>query len=68
MSKNTGIGYRQTNAGAVEVVNPATEQQPDELREFMLVLRRALLLLVDFIDRRYKLGSYKEWCEGKDRA
>lgn len=29
--------------------------QPDELREFMLVLRQALLMIVAWIERRYGL-------------
>lgn len=29
--------------------------QPDELREFMLMLRQALLMIVDWIERRYGL-------------
>lgn len=32
---------------------PAT--QPDELREFMLVLRQSLLMIVAWIERRYGL-------------
>lgn len=29
--------------------------QPDELRDFMLVLRQALLMVVAWIERRYHL-------------
>jgi hypothetical protein len=29
----------------------------DELREFMLVLRRALVMIVRWIERRYKLTA-----------
>lgn len=35
-------------------VEPATP--PDELREFMLVLRQALLMIVAWIERRYHLS------------
>ena len=31
--------------------------QPDELREFMLVLKRALLMIVAYIDKHYGLNS-----------
>jgi hypothetical protein len=33
--------------------------EPDGLREFLLVLRRALLLVVDYIERRYDLPRWK---------
>lgn len=33
---------------------PSTPQ-PDELRDFMLVLRQALLMIVAWIERRYRL-------------
>lgn len=29
------------------------ETAPDEIRDFMLIVRRALLLIVAYIDRRY---------------
>lgn len=29
---------------------------PDEMREFLLVLRRACLLIVDYVERRYGLS------------
>lgn len=29
--------------------------QPDEMREFMLMLRQALLMIVAWIERRYRL-------------
>ncbi len=32
-----------------------TTTQPDEMREFMLVLRQALLMVVAWIERRYRL-------------
>lgn len=32
-----------------------TPPQTDELREFMLVLRQALLMVVAWIERRYRL-------------
>lgn len=32
-------------------------QQSDELREFMVILRRALLLIVRYIEKRYNLAS-----------
>jgi len=32
------------------------QPQPDELREFMLVLRQALLMVVSWIERKYGLG------------
>lgn len=32
-----------------------TPTQTDELRDFMLVLRQALLMIVAWIDRRYHL-------------
>lgn len=31
------------------------EQPPDDLKEFLLVLRRALLMLVHYINRKYDL-------------
>jgi len=31
------------------------EQPPDEVKEFLLVLRRALLMLVHYINRKYNL-------------
>lgn len=31
--------------------------QSDDLREFMLVLRRALLMIVAWIEQRYGLGD-----------
>ena len=31
------------------------EQPPDEMKEFLLVLRRALLMLVHYINRKYNL-------------
>ena len=34
------------------MTNPPTIQ-PDELREFMLMLRQALLMIVAWIERRY---------------
>lgn len=34
---------------------PATQPTNDELREFMLVIRQALLLVVGWIERRYNL-------------
>lgn len=30
-------------------------QQPDEMREFMIMLRQALLMIVAWIERRYHL-------------
>jgi hypothetical protein len=30
---------------------------PDEMREFLLVVRRALLLIVSWIEKRYGLNS-----------
>jgi hypothetical protein len=33
--------------------------QGDDLRAFLLVVRRALLLIVDFIERRYDLPRWK---------
>jgi len=36
-------------------VEAVTQQRNDELREFMLVLRRALLLIVRYIEKRYGL-------------
>jgi len=36
----------------------ATPQpQSDDLREFMMVLKRALLMIVAYIDKRYSLPS-----------
>jgi len=35
----------------------APQPQADELREFMMVLKRALLMIVAYIDRRYGLNS-----------
>lgn len=32
----------------------------DELRQFMLVLRRALLMVVRYIERRYEVGKRAE--------
>ena len=34
-----------------------THRQADELREFMLILRRALLLIVRYIEKRYNLPT-----------
>lgn len=31
------------------------EQPPDEMKEFLLVLRRALILIVHWINRKYDL-------------
>ena len=31
------------------------EQPPDEMKAFLLVLRRALLMLVHYINRKYNL-------------
>ena len=31
------------------------EPPPDEMKEFLLVLRRALLMLVHYINRKYNL-------------
>jgi hypothetical protein len=33
------------------------QKQSDELREFMLILRRALLLIVRYIEKRYCLPA-----------
>jgi hypothetical protein len=32
-----------------------SQPQPDEMREFMLMLRQALLMIVAWIERRYRL-------------
>ena len=34
-----------------------THRQTDELREFMIILRRALLMIVNYIEKRYNLPS-----------
>jgi hypothetical protein len=31
--------------------------QPDEMREFMLVLRNALLMIVRWIEKKYNVGN-----------
>lgn len=36
----------------------------DDLREFLLVLRRALLMLVNWIEQRYRLGPEPTYCDG----
>ncbi len=36
---------------------PQPQPQPDELREFLLVLRRALVMIIHYIDKRYGLPS-----------
>lgn len=38
------------------MTTPPATTQPDELREFMLVLRQALLMVVAWIERRYGLA------------
>lgn len=47
-----GPGTSARPAANVQQEEPA---QDDDLREFMLVLRRALLMVVDWIERRYNL-------------
>jgi len=31
------------------------QEQPDEMKEFLLIVRRALLMLVHYINRKYDL-------------
>jgi len=31
------------------------QEQPDDLKEFLLIVRRALLMLVHYINRKYDL-------------
>lgn len=34
-----------------------SQRQADELKEFMMILRRALLLIVRYIEKRYALPA-----------
>lgn len=36
----------------------------DDLREFLLVLRRAMLMVIGWIETRYKLGPEPTYCDG----
>lgn len=36
----------------------------DDLREFLLVLRRALLMIVSWIEQRYRLAPEPQYCDG----
>lgn len=36
----------------------------DDLREFLLVLRRALLMIIGWIERRYGLAADPTYCDG----
>lgn len=40
---------------AIAVMGVHMTQQGDELREFMMVLRRALLMIVLYIEKRYSI-------------
>lgn len=39
-------------------------QGNDDLREFLLVLRRALLMVVNWIEQRYHLAAEAQYCDG----
>lgn len=37
--------------------DPEAVRQADELRDFLLIVRRALLLIVAYIDKRYNVSK-----------
>lgn len=37
-----------------------TDEPRDDLREFLLAVRQSLLLIVSWIDKRYKVGRWAE--------
>ena len=39
-------------------------QGNDDVREFLLVLRRALLMVVTWVEQRYRLASEPQYCDG----
>lgn len=36
----------------------------DDLRDFLVMLRRALLMVVAWIEQRYRLGTEPTYCDG----
>lgn len=45
-------------------VHEEAMKENDDLREFLLVLRRALLMVVNWIEQRYRLGPEPTYCDG----
>jgi hypothetical protein len=43
----------------VEGMTTAPQPQTDEMREFLLIVRQALKMIVAWIEKRYCLGDYK---------
>lgn len=39
----------------------------DDLREFLLVFRRSMLMLIGWIEKRYRLGPEPTYCDGCQR-
>jgi len=42
----------------------APQPQPDELREFLLVVRQSLKMLIAYIERRYRIRQECPHCGG----